>query len=203
MTTTIKPRTGMQLSVAEFMDLELPEPDDKLKLELDDGILYIAPRPLIVHQATQGKLLYAFGAFLYPSDEPPAEIHHNVIVALPSELPRLFAPDLTVLINGNDAVLSEFMIEGVPDIVAEVLCSDRNRDLVRKRQVYAEAGIPEYWIFDEPNETVIPLELHHGEYVERGALTANDTLTTPLLPGLEIPLADIFRHPSLPRSEGA
>lgn len=203
MTTTIKPRTGMRLSVAEFMDLELPEPDDKLKLELDDGILYIAPRPLVIHQATQGQLLYAFGAFLYPCNKPPAEIHHNVIVALPSELPRLFAPDLTVLINGNDAVLSEFMIEGVPDIVAEVLCSDRNRDLVRKRQVYAEAGIPEYWIFDERNETVMPLELRDGMYVERTLLTAVDTLSTPLLPGLEIPLAGIFRHRSLPQPEDA
>ena len=199
MTTTIKPRTGMQLSVAEFMDLELPEPDDKLKLELDDGILYIAPRPLIVHQATQGQLLYAFGAFLDHCDEPPAEIHHNVIVTLPSALPRLFAPDLTVLINSNDAVLSEYMIEGVPDIVAEVLCSDRNRDLVRKRQVYSEAGIPEYWIFDQQNDTALQLELCDGVYVERTVLTADDTLTTPLLPGLEIPLGRIFRHRDRPR----
>ena len=203
MTTTIEPRTGMQLSVAEFMDLDLPEPDDKLKLELDDGILYIAPRPLVVHQATQGELLYTFCTYLDSCDEPMAEIYHNVIVTLPSELPRLFAPDLTVLINGNDAVLSEFMIEGVPDIVAEVLCSDRNRDLLRKRQVYSEAGIPEYWIFDRQNATALQLELRDGECVQRTVLTENDTLTTPLLPGLEIPLADIFRHPSLPRSEGA
>ena len=120
MTTTLEPRSGMRLSVAEFMDLELPEPDNKLKLELDDGILYIAPRPLVVHQAIQGQLLYAFATFLCHHDEPPAEIYHNVIVALPSELPRLFAPDLTVLVNANNASVGEFMIEGVPDIVAEV-----------------------------------------------------------------------------------
>ena len=106
----------------------------------------------------------------------------------------MFAPDLTVLVNANNASVGEFIIEGVPDIVAEVLCSDRNRDLVRKRQVYAEAGIPEYWIFDALNETVIPLELRDGVYVERGVLTGDDTLTTPLLPGLAIPLAGIFRR---------
>jgi len=193
----------MQLSVAEFMDLELPEPDDKLKLELDDGILYIAPRPLVVHQATQGNLLYAFYTYVNSCDEPPAEIYHNVIVSLPSELPRLFAPDLTVLINGNDAVLSEFMIEGVPDIVAEVLCSDRNRDLLRKRQVYSEAGIPEYWIFDRQNATALQLELRDREYVQRNVLTGNDTLTTPLLPGLEIPLAGVLHHHSFRRPESA
>ena len=32
------------------------------------------------------------------------------------------------------------MIEGAPDIVVEILSSDRNRDLVRKRQLYAAAA---------------------------------------------------------------
>lgn len=203
MTTTIEPRTGMPLSVAEFMDLELPEPDDKLKLELDDVILYIAPRTLVVHQATQGKLLYTFYTYVDSCDEPPAEIYHNVIVALPSALPRLFAPDLTVLIDGNNASVGEYMIEGVPDIVAEVLCYDRNRDLVRKRQVYAEAGIPEYWIFDQKNDTALQLELRDGQYVERARLTTGDILTTPLLPGLEIPLAGVLHHHSFRRPESA
>ena len=198
MTTTIEPRTGMQLSVAEFMDLDLPEPDDKLKLELDDGVLYIMPRPRIAHQRTQGKLIQHFFNFQDSFEEPPCEVHLDVIVALPSELPRLFAPDLSVILRGNNVVISDRMIEGAPDIVVEILSSDRNRDLVRKRQVYAEAGIPEYWIFDERNETATLLDLRDGQYVERTRLTAEDTLTTPLLPGLEIPLADVFRHRSQP-----
>ena len=86
------------------------------------------------------------------------------------------------------------MIEGAPDIVVEILSSDRNRDLVRKRQLYAEAGVPEYWIFDPLNDIATLLELQNGEYVQRAALAAADTLTTPLLPGLAIPLADVFQH---------
>ena len=194
MTTKIGPRSGMQLSVDEFMDLDLPEPDDKLKLELDDGKLYIMPRPRIAHQSTQGSLIQIFYNYQDSFDEVPFEVHADVIVALPSELPRLFAPDLAVILPGNDAVVGERMIEGAPDIVVEVLSSDRNRDLVRKRQVYAEAGIPEYWIFDQVNQVVRHLELHDGEYVERTVLTADDTLTTPLLPGLDIPLSNVFRH---------
>ena len=192
MTTTIKPRTGMQLSVAEFMDLELPEPDDKLKLELDDGILYIMPRPRIAHQGAQIRLGQYFLNYRDSQDEPSFDVHADIIVALPSELPRRFAPDLLVIMRGNDAVESENVIEGAPDIVVEILSSDRNRDLVRKRQVYAEAGIPEYWIFDERNAVATLLELRDGEYVERAVLTADDTLTTPLLPGLAIPLAEVF-----------
>ena len=47
MTTPTKPHTGMRVSVAEFLELELPEPDHKRKMELDDGALYIMPRPPI------------------------------------------------------------------------------------------------------------------------------------------------------------
>ncbi len=194
MTTPTKPRSGMRVSIAEFLELELPEPDDKLKMELDDGKLYIMPRPRIAHQRTQGRLIQYFFNYQDGFDEPPCDTHADVIVALPSELPRLFAPDLAVILRGNDAVVSERMIEGAPDLVVEILSSDRNRDLVRKRRAYAEAGIPEYWIVDERDETVAPLELRNGVYVERGNLAAEDTLTTPLLPGLEIPLSNVFRH---------
>lgn len=195
MTTTIEPRTGMQLSVAEFLDLELPEPDDKLKLELDDGKLYIMPRPRPRHQTTQFWFRFHFETYIAGFPEPPAAVNHDVVVALPSELPRLFSPDLVVILRGSNAVVSDTMVEGVPDIVVEILSSDRARDLVRKRQVYAEAGISEYWIADLRNGTVTLLVLRDGEYVERATMTDADIVTTPLLPGLEIPLAGVFHQP--------
>ena len=198
MTTPTKPYTGMRVSVAEFLELELPEPDDKLKMELDDGVLYIMPRPRLIHQSAQGELFYYFRHHFRGFATPPGEVYTEVSVALPSELPRLFAPDLTVVLHGNRAVLGDRMVEGSPDIVIEVLSTDRNRDLVRKRQVYEEAGIPEYWIVDELNQTALQLELSDGQYVERAALTVDDALTTPLLPGLVIPLVDVFRRPGQP-----
>ena len=46
---TLKPRAGLRLTVEEF--LELPDTYDRRKMELDDGELYIMPRPRRVHQA--------------------------------------------------------------------------------------------------------------------------------------------------------
>ena len=184
----------MRMSVEEFLELELPEPDDKRKMELDDGALYIMPRPRPRHQSAQGALTYHFESHFRSFEEPPGELYADVNVALPSALPRLFAPDLTVILYGGAAVVGERMLEGTPAIVIEILSTDRSRDLTRKRQVYAEAGIPEYWIFDHQNDTAMQLELRDGAYTERAMLTADDVLTTPLLPGLEIPLADVFRQ---------
>jgi len=135
-------------------------------------------------------------------EEPPAELLADFTVALSLERRTLLIPDLRIVLRDNPAVSGERMIEGAPDIAIEVLSSDRNRDLVRKRQLYAAGGVQEYWIFDPRNDTATLLELQNGEYVDRATLTADDTLTTPLLPGLAIPLADVFRHRRRPAGEG-
>ena len=190
---TLKPRTGIRLSVEEFM--ELPDTYDRRKMELDEGELYIMPRPRTGHQFLQLRVVgYVDRYFLDEFYDSPAQVLHDVIVALSLESRILLAPDLVIILQGSSAVVTDRMVEGAPDIVMEVLSSDRRRDLVRKRQLYAEAGVPEYWIFDPRADTATLMELRDGEYVERAVLTADDTLTTPLLPGLTIPLADVFRH---------
>ena len=189
---TLKPRTGARLSVEEFM--ELPDTFDKRKMELDEGELYIMPRPRTGHQFLQGELIWHFKVFLNGFDDPPADVFHDVIVALSLESRILYSPDLVIILQGGRATVTDRMVEGAPDIVIEILSSDRRRDLVRKRQVYAQAGVPEYWVFDPRQDNATLLELRGGEYVERAVLTADDTLATPLLPGLAIPLADVFRH---------
>ena len=189
---TLKPRSGIRLSIEEF--LELPDTYDKRKMELDEGELYIMPRPRTVHQFLQLRAVGYVDRYLDEFDDPPAQVLHDVIVALSLENRVLFSPDLVIILDGSSAVVSDRMVEGSPDIVLEILSSDRRRDLVRKRQVYAEAGVPEYWIFDPRADTATLLELRDGVYVERAVLDADGTLTTPLLPGLAIPLADVFRH---------
>lgn len=193
---TLKPRSGIRLSVDEFM--ELPETFDKRKMELDEGELYIMPRPRTGHQFLQGDLIWYFQGYLRTFDDPPAEVLHDVIVALSLESRVLYSPDLAIILQGSAATITDRMVEGSPDIVIEILSSDRRRDLVRKRQVYAQAGILEYWIFDPRQDTATLLELREGQYVERDVLDAAGTLTTALLPGLAIPLADVFRHSRRP-----
>ena len=190
--TTPQPRAGMRLSVAQFMDL--PDLDDKRKMELDDGVLYIMPRPSPDHQFVQAELIRRFGDYRDRQPEPSIEVYQDIILALrPGQ--ALLSPDLVIILPGPQAaVVTATMVTGVPDIVVEILSSDRNRDLVYKRRLYGQAGVREYWIWDLSNDSVTQLELRNDGYVERAILSAADVLTTPLLPGLAIPLSGIFRH---------
>ena len=201
--TTAKPkpelRTGTRMSAAEY--LELPDIDEYRWLELDDGELYFMPRPRRAHQFLKDSLATQFITLFDSFAEPLAEVYSGLVIIVSQERGRILIPDLSVFLRapGDESAVSA--AGKIPDLVIEILSSDRNRDLIRKRQLYAEAGIPEYWIFDPRNDTALPLELRDGEYVERAALGVGDVLTTSLLPGLTIPLADVFNHPRRPQRD--
>ena len=107
------------------------------------------------------------------------------------------SPDIIVVRSDRVGILGQVWVDGAPDIVVEILSSDRNHDLVTKRRLYAAAGVPEYWVLDGSANTLTQLELDDaGVYQERAVLTASDTLTTPLFPTLSLPLAQLFDHPA-------
>ena len=69
------------------------------------------------------------------------------------------------------------------------------RDETIKRRLYERAGVEEYWTVD-PEIDVVRVyrrtDEGYGRAVELSREAA-DVLTTPLLPGLELPLARIFQ----------
>ena len=195
--TTTKYRTGMKMSLEEFLALD--ETDGKW--ELDDGVLYIMATGTPDHQFLNRRFSRHLDDYLDGLEEPPAQFYQDMTTVLSRELRRAPEPDIVIILNERQGIVSRTRVEAPPDIAIEILSTDRSRDLVRKRQIYAEAGVLEYWPVDPRNDTVTQLELRDGEYVERAVLGAEDTLTTPLLPGLAIPLAEIFRHRQRPPRE--
>ena len=170
--------------------------------ELDDGVLYIMSSGTADHQFLIFQFSRHLADYLDGLDEPSAQFYHEMTTILSRELQRAPEPDIVIILNEHSDIVGRW-VEGTPDIAIEVLSTDRSRDLVRKRRIYAEAGVLEYWPIDPRNDTVTQLELRDGEYIERTVLTVDDTLTTPLLPGLSILLANIFRHRQRPPREEA
>ena len=190
MTTTPDIRTGTRMTLAEFLDL----PEMEQRCELIDGVVYMAAFPIPDHQFLAMVLSgYMFQQIM----ETGLGIVYPVAGVVVSDNSAL-GPDIVVVRAERVGIISPTVIDGgAPDIVVEVLSSDRNRDLVRKRQLYEQAGIPEYWILDGDADTLTALELgDDGRYRERGPLTAADTLTTPLFPEFSLSLAQLFDHPA-------
>jgi Uma2 family endonuclease len=81
------------------------------------------------------------------------------------------------------------------DLVVEVVSEgkeDRERDLVTKREVYAEAGIAEYWIVDPKRKRITILTLDRDTYVVHGEFAPGAQATSALLSGFALDVQAVF-----------
>ncbi len=102
-------------------------------------------------------------------------------------------PDLVIIRETNSAIITERAIEGVPDVVVEIVSkSNPDRDRFLKRQLYERFRIPEYWIVEPSTGYLQALRLDNAGYVERARYDRAGTLTCPDFPTLSVGLAKIF-----------
>lgn len=90
-----------------------------------------------------------------------------------------------------------------PLLVVEIVSPgeiQRDRDYIAKRTQYQDRGIPEYWIIDPQQETILILELSETGYVEAGTFQGNTTIGSPLLGMLTLTATQVFAaaHSSQP-----
>jgi len=104
-------------------------------------------------------------------------------------------PDLLFVSKERAEILTKANLQGAPDLIIEILSpSTRTRDEGLKRQLYERMGVSEYWLAD-PLFDAVRVYRREGEallLVAELSAESGDVLTTPLLPGLELPLAEIF-----------
>lgn len=168
--------------VTESMFLTLPE--SMSKVELIDGEVFLGSTPSVEHQRIVARLGAALHA--WSRANPPYEAFLGPLDIRFGE-DRILQTDLVVFSEAVDR--SAGPIRQCPTLCIEVLSgSNRSHDLVTKRFVYAAAGVPEYWIID-PNGSV---ERWRGDGLSEGAAVV-DALSSPLLPGFELPIDALFR----------
>ena len=182
------------MTLAEFLD----SPTQEKSCELIDGVVYMAAFPVPDHEILVMLLATPLSQSIMLTGAGIVMGTAGAVVSADSVL----GPDIVIVRSERNDIIGPTVLTGAPDIVVEVLSSDRNRDLVDKRRLYEAAGIPEYWILDGHANTLMVLELtDDGTYQERAVLTAADTLTTPLFPEFSLPLAQVFDHPARIRSQ--
>jgi Uma2 family endonuclease len=103
-------------------------------------------------------------------------------------------PDLVVMLAEHRDREHETYFDGA-DLVIEVVSDDApERDLVTKRNEYAQAGIPEYWIVEPQTETITLLRLEGAQYVEEGRFGRGDLVRSVLLAGFSIETTAVFNE---------
>jgi Uma2 family endonuclease len=171
------PRPTTRLTEEEF--LALPRGADRL--ELLDGELVLLGPDLDGTAPVVSALAGILGDWVVW--RPP-----GVVLLAPLEIRvspgRIVQPDLTVFLRGISGAGRP--LAALPDLVVEVMSARRSHDRIVKRQIYAEAGVPEYWLVDLEERC---FEVYRGAQLIG---TVRDKLISPILPELRIDLAGVL-----------
>lgn len=171
-------------------------PDDCLRHELLDGEHIVSPSPGTVHQLVLWNLAAQLSAWL---GEHPTGTALTGPYDLKLSLFTVLVPDLVYFTAERFArVVNEKHALAAPDLVVEILSpGTRRRDRGRKRAIYEREGVGEYWIVDPAGRevTVLRREPRKSIFAVADTLAGSrhDVLESPLFPGLQVPLVQIFR----------
>ena len=176
-------------------DLDAFPDDDGKRYELIEGELFVSCAPGLPHQLVLQKLQLRIGNYL---EADPIGILAPGPGAVFSNYDAVI-PDLVFVTNERwDSIVGNQRFVAAPDLVIEIVSpgsENRARDLKAKRRLYGKYGVKEYWVVDNENRSVLIFRLNGEELEEVSILRNEDQFSSPLLPGLELKLSDIFNVP--------
>jgi Uma2 family endonuclease len=157
-------------------------------IEFTDGFIEELPMPTRTHQLILKLLLRLFEQAVEPAG--------GIVLFAPMRVRlapfRFREPDLLLLLDADDPRNQDRYWRGA-DLVLEIVSPDKpERDLVEKREEYAAAGIPEYWIVNPLNRTITVLTLDGDIYREHGVFAPGEQATSVLLAGFAVDVRAAF-----------
>lgn len=163
-----------------YKDLDNFDPDKRW--ELIDGIPYGPSGASLLHQAIVGELYLAlrnqFG-------RGPCKV---VLAPFDVKFSEMDVVQPDILVSCSDKLGFRFQ-DGPPELVIEVLSpSTLRHDKLRKLNLYANMGVPEYWLVTPHPLLIEVLENREGLFLTRGVYGAEHCLRSSVFPDLSVDL---------------
>lgn len=168
-------------------------PDNGMRYEVIRGELYMSPAPSPEHQEVSVNLTFVLYEFVRSRHlgkvyEAPIDVN------LPG-LANPVQPDILFIAKEHLGIVKRKFIEGAPDLVVEVLSPGSiGQDRHTKLQLYAEAGVSEYWIVD-PEECAIDIYVLRGQaYALLGRYGVGEHTQSEALPEFSVNVDEICQR---------
>jgi len=190
------PASSVKFTYDDFVNF----PDDGKRHEIIDGEHYVTPSPNTKHQRVVRNLTLALGQYL--RQHPVGEVFVGPFDVVFSDL-DVVEPNLLYISRERAGILTDQHVRGAPDLVVEILSpGTRKTDEIIKRKLYERFGVTEYWVVDPELDTIKvyrrPDPPHENRFVRvaEPSVENADSLSSPLLPGFSVALAEIFASPA-------
>jgi Uma2 family endonuclease len=173
----------------QILDAGILPPDTSY--ELIRGEFIQMPNPTPPHGGRVRKLNRLFSSALGDSAIVMVQDAMAILTLIPMSKPR---PDVAIL-KPLPELFGPF--EPEPEdvlLLVEVSDTSLKYDTETKASLYAEAGIPEYWILNIPNETLeVRTDPIDGKYRSLEVFRPGQTVSPRLLPGFTFAVDDILK----------
>ena len=167
-------------------------PDDGNRYEVINGELIMVAAPNTYHQSVSGNLEFALRSFIV--NNKIGKIFDAPVDVVLSEN-NVVQPDILFITKENYHIITEKNISGAPDLVIEILSEGTAyRDLIDKKELYAQFGVKEYWIVDPIKQRVEVFENRNSDFELTQQLKETGKAKSKVLNGFEVNLTEIFNQ---------
>ncbi len=166
-------------------------PDDGWRYEIIEGELYMSPAPEPIHQEYGFEVAVAFRNF--GKKHNLGKVYTAPIDVILPGLASPVQPDVLFIVKNRLHIVKKGRIEGAPDIIVEILSpSNWIVDRREKFDIYAKAGVREYWIVDPETQTIEIYTRRDDKLQLAQKFSSGETVESALLPGLRLAVKDVF-----------
>jgi Uma2 family endonuclease len=172
---------------------------DDVRRELIDGFIHLMSAPVRIHQQFSANLNFLITTFIRKKKGKCRIYYAPFDVRLPKnnktaddEVHNVVQPDICVVCDLSK--LDDRGCIGAPDLMVEVLSpSSFKKDWTKKRDLYEESGVREYWLVDPKEKTVHVFILQpNGKYNSGTKYEYHQKAPVHIFEGLEIDLKELF-----------
>jgi Uma2 family endonuclease len=160
-------------------------------VEFNDGMIEVLPLPKKTHELIVVFLFELIKSYVTARFNGGVVLPSGYKVRIPTRKYR--QPDVTFMTAEQDAAANENFTNQAELVVEVVSADDPDRDYVVKREEYALAAVPEYWIVDRFQGHIVVLRLEDASYVEHGRFVSGQQVTSSRFPGLAFAVDDVMK----------
>jgi Uma2 family endonuclease len=165
-------------------------PDDGKRYEIIGGELIMSPGASHHHQRISHLLEYKLEDYIQEHQSGEIiDVPFDVVLSMTD----VVQPDLMYISNERSHIIAENNTIAAPDLVVEIISeSTKTIDQTRKKALYEEYGVKEYWIIYPNEEKVEQFILQDEQFVLNETFEKTETLNTKIIPGFSVSLTQIF-----------
>lgn len=162
--------------------------DELHRYEILQGVLIVSANPAPVHARISTRLSRRL-------EEHIEERHLGTFFGTPVDVRimrhDIVGPDCCFVSRDREAIITNRLIEGAPDLVIEIQSPSTKRDdRTRKMALYAGGGVREHWLVDPQTRSVRVLLFADG--ITSVLPIEDEIIPSRVLPELRLTLGDVF-----------